>query len=87
MFKKSTRKCLLVVGMVFVLLVFVQSDSFAEGLRDMGSSLDYRMGKGVVLGGGNQSWDMRKMATDGRKNETEGAYKLPPSKMAVFDDV
>ena len=51
-----------------------------------GSDLNYQMGRGVVLGGGGKAWDQRKMAGS-RGPQTQEGYKLPPTRMAVFDGV
>ena len=44
------------------------------------------MGRGVVLGGGGKAWDQRKMGGS-RGPQTQGGYKLPPTRMAILDGV
>ena len=61
-----------------------EGDGFQEGFT--GSDLNYQMGRGVVLGGGGKAWDQRKMGGS-RGPQTQGGYKLPPTRMAIFDGV
>ena len=61
-----------------------QGDGFQEGFT--GSDLNYQMGRGVVLGGGGKAWDQRKMGGS-RGPQTQEGYKLPPTRMAIFDGV
>ena len=58
-----------------------------EGMEGFtGSDLNYQMGRGVVLGGGGKACDQRKMGGS-RGPQTQGGYKLPPTRMAIFDGV
>ena len=56
LFGKSLNKCLVIL-LLFVL--FYQSCNFSEGFKTkMGSTIDERMGKGVVLSDGGKAWEM-----------------------------
>jgi hypothetical protein len=79
-------KCVLaffLIAVMFNIAVFSCS-YFHEGF---GSGLEYKMGEGVVLGGGGKAWDMRNLKGNGPSNLTEQGYKIPPQKMDVFDGV
>tara|TARA_Y100000588_G_C14076850_1_gene848309 strand:- start:385 stop:798 length:414 start_codon:yes stop_codon:yes gene_type:complete len=83
-------KCLLALFLLVLTfhLAVTACTSFHEGYQNAGSNINYRMGQGVVLGGGGAAWDMRKMGA-GRPigHATEAPYPIPPKNMAVFDGV
>ena len=83
-------KCLLVfflLSLMFNLAVGACSAFRQEGFTNNGADIRYRMGEGVVLGGGGKAWDMRNFKVPQQAGQTEGAYKIPPENMNVFEGV
>ena len=80
-------KCLLTFFLLALIFNIALSSCsyFHEGFANHGTDIRYRMGEGVVLGGGGAAWDMRNLGGGrGLGHETEKAYKLPPKSMAVL---
>ena len=81
-------KCLLtffLLSLMFNLAIGACSFFRREGFT--GTDIRYRMGEGVVLGGGGKAWDMRNFKVPQQAGQTEGAYKIPPENMNVFEGV
>jgi|TARA_B100000945_G_C19966920_1_gene405746 hypothetical protein len=83
-------KCVLAFFLIAVMfnIAIASCSFFHEGFGNKyGSDLEYKMGEGIVLGGGGKAWDMRNLKGQGPRGETEKGYKIPVKKMDVFDGV
>ena len=75
------------MGSLLLLVLLLNNDTVQEGMGVVGTALDYKMGKGVVLTSGEKPWDVRKMAVSNGVDKAYAPYKLPPNRMAILDNV
>ena len=75
------------MGSLLLLVLLLNNDTVQEGMSVVGSALDYKMGKGIVLTSGEKPWDVRKMAASRGSDQAYPPYNLPPNRMAIFDDL
>ena len=83
-------KCFLaffLLSLMFNLAIGACSYFSREGFTNNGSDIRYKMGDGVVLGGGGKAWDMRNFAASQKRGQTEKGYKIPPENRNVFEGV